>query len=86
MITTRPPCIDCGEPDPGGERCCECDLEIVFAACSCRECGRYIMAEEYGRDLAKQHVPGCSLATSDGWNPRTDEEIAHTRRLREEMR
>lgn len=64
--TTWPPCSWCGEPNSGScpeGRCRDCDIAVIAASSSCRECGRWMIREEYGGPIVSQHAAGCSLAT-----------------------
>jgi len=74
-------CADCGEPTYNDKFCRDCGLERMVAEGSCRECGKWIMAEEYGGPAPAQHVAGCSLANAHYW-PRSEEEIVTVRRLK----
>lgn len=79
-----PPCVDCGEESgtcPEG-RCRDCDLEHGMSAGACRECHTWIIREDVGGPLAKQHAKGCSLADSDDWHPRNAAEYAAVRTAR----
>ncbi len=81
------PCIDCGEMTCNDERCRDCDHDHIIIGGSCRECGRWLVAEEingkrFGGPIHEQHYPGCSLAQVGDCYPRNAEEMEATRRLR----
>ena len=75
-------CIDCNEPESGtlpGGRCRECDIARCVDSARCRECGVFMMREEFAGPIASQHTAGCSLATSDDYRaPPTHDDVWKT--------
>ena len=76
------PCIDCDEPTLNEDRCRDCDQDYVVNTSSCRECGRWIWAEEFGGPIPNQHRGGCLLTYDPEFHPRNDEEIAAVAKMR----
>lgn len=80
------PCQHCGEPtmgqpydEPSKPTCRDCDIGRLVASGTCRECLTWIIDPdnpvfEVG-PVESQHKPGCSLATSYNYAPRTEAEL-----------
>ena len=81
-MNTTPLCKDCGE-EPGTSpdgRCRDCDIEYVGARGSCRECGVFIMREDFGGPRASQHRPTCTLKDNPEYWARDERELSDLRK------
>ena len=63
MTAAQHPCADCGRETANVYLCGDCDVEALVANLSCRECSVWLIRDDIGGPLEKQHAPTCSLKT-----------------------